>query len=83
VLSARVSTLSDDRQRSRVGHTAVLGWQRGEVIVRREVLNDGRPWLAVMVYVVEDSEDHLVTYLPVFSSAGGVGVGVQLDRPDE
>jgi hypothetical protein len=41
-----------------------MGWGHGEAIVRREVLNDGRPWLAAMVYVVEDSEDKLVTYLP-------------------
>lgn len=41
-----------------------MGWAWGDVIVRREVLNDGRPWLATMVYVVEDSAEHLVTYLP-------------------
>lgn len=41
-----------------------MGWKPGEVIVRREVLNDGRPWLAMMVYVVEDSDEQLVTYLP-------------------
>jgi hypothetical protein len=38
-------------------------WQRGDVITRREVLNDGRPWLAVPVHVVEDSAEHLVTYI--------------------
>lgn len=32
--------------------------------MRREVLNDDRPWLAAVVYVVEDTPDHLVTYLP-------------------
>lgn len=47
-----------------------MGWEGGEVIVRREVLNDGRPWLAAMVYVVEDSADQLVTYLP-----GGTELG--------
>ena len=32
--------------------------------MRREVLNDGRPWLAAVVYVVDDTAEHLVTYLP-------------------
>jgi hypothetical protein len=41
-----------------------MRWTPGETIVRREVLNDGRPWVAVMVYVVEDTPDQLVTYLP-------------------
>lgn len=41
-----------------------MSWEPGEPIVRREVLNDGRPWLGAMVYVVEDSDDQLVTYLP-------------------
>jgi hypothetical protein len=41
-----------------------MSWEHGETIVRREVLNDGRPWSAAMVYVVEDSDDALVTYLP-------------------
>ena len=35
----------------------------GQTIVRREVLRQG-PWLGVVVYVVEDSPDALVTYLP-------------------
>lgn len=52
-------------------------WKHGDVIVRREVLGLapvrqvdstqawlGRPWLAVPVIVVEDSDDALVTFLP-------------------
>jgi hypothetical protein len=41
-----------------------MRWSYGDAIVRREVLNDGRPWLAHVVYVVEDSDDHLVTFTP-------------------
>lgn len=50
-------------------------WQPGEVIVRREVLGlgpvpmaeplpgwHGRPWMGVPVHVVEDTQEHLVTY---------------------
>jgi hypothetical protein len=47
-----------------------VAWTHGEAIVRREVLNDGRPWLAKMVYVVEDSPEQLVTYLPGGSALG-------------
>jgi hypothetical protein len=47
-----------------------MAWECGDVIVRREVLNDGRPWLAMTVYVVEDSDDQLVTYLPGGSEFG-------------
>jgi Protein of unknown function (DUF402) len=39
------------------------GWETGELIVRREV-GYGRPWLAVPVFVVQDSADLLATYLP-------------------
>jgi hypothetical protein len=39
------------------------GWQRGELVLRREIVH-GRPWLVVPVYVVEDSPEHLVSYLP-------------------
>jgi hypothetical protein len=45
-------------------------WAYGEAIVCREVLNDGRPWLAKTVYVVEDTAEQLVTYLP-----GGTALG--------
>lgn len=41
-----------------------MAWTWGEPVVRREVLNDGRPWLGAMVFVVEDSAEQLVTYLP-------------------
>ena len=35
-------------------------WSSGEVVRRREVLNDGRCWLDVPVFVVQD-DDVLVT----------------------
>lgn len=40
-----------------------MGWQRGDVIVHREVWR-GRPWQASPVVVVEDTPGGLVTYLP-------------------
>jgi len=45
-------------------------WQYGETIVWREVLNDGRPWLASTVYVVEDTSEHLITYIPTGAPYG-------------
>ena len=38
-------------------------WSPGEIVVRREVLNDGRPWMSVPVVVVEDSDELLATYI--------------------
>jgi hypothetical protein len=38
-------------------------WSEGDVIVRREVLNDGRCWLAVPVVVVQDNDELLATYI--------------------
>jgi hypothetical protein len=38
-------------------------WQRGEVIVHREVWR-GRPWCVAPVVVVEDAPELLVTHLP-------------------
>jgi hypothetical protein len=38
-------------------------WSEGDVVVRREVLNDGRCWLAVPVVVVQDNEELLATYI--------------------
>ena len=40
-----------------------MTWQRGEVIVHRELWR-GQPWSAFPVVVVEDTSDLLVTYLP-------------------
>jgi hypothetical protein len=40
-----------------------MGWRRGDVVVHRDVI-DGKPWLARPVYVVEDTDALLVTYLP-------------------
>ena len=39
-------------------------WQEGEVIVRREVRNDGWAWLEAPVVVVRDEPELLATYLP-------------------
>ena len=40
-----------------------VAWQRGEIIVHREIWRD-RPWIASPVVVVADSPELLVTYLP-------------------
>jgi hypothetical protein len=59
-------------------------WQYGEVVVRREVLGLapiqqvdgappawlGKPWIALPVHVVEDTEELLVTYLPCGAEFG-------------
>jgi uncharacterized protein DUF402 len=38
-------------------------WSRGDVIVRREVLNDGRSWAEIPVHVVADEDELLATYI--------------------
>jgi hypothetical protein len=38
-------------------------WRRGEVILRREVLNDGRPWLEFPVILIRDDPELLATYV--------------------
>ncbi len=38
-------------------------WSEGDVVVRREVLNDGRAWLAVPVIVVRDDAELLATFI--------------------
>jgi len=40
-----------------------MTWATGQVIVRREVLNDGRPWMEVPVIVVVDEPGLLATYI--------------------
>ena len=58
-------------------------WERGDLIVRREVLGlaptpppaprpvwHGRAWAALPVFVVEDTDEHLVTYLPERAEMG-------------
>ncbi|MEP6893258.1 MAG: hypothetical protein ABI927_05705 [Gaiellaceae bacterium] len=40
-----------------------MAWRIGEAIVRREVWHR-RPWLGTIVFVVEDSPDLLVSYMP-------------------
>lgn len=39
-------------------------WSAGDVVVRREVRNDGWAWMEVPVVVVRDDADLLVTYIP-------------------
>jgi hypothetical protein len=41
----------------------VVVWAEGDVILRREVLNDGRAWLEVPVVVVRDEPSLLASYL--------------------
>jgi len=38
-------------------------WSPGEIVIRREVLNDGRAWLCIPVVVVVDRSDLLATYI--------------------
>jgi uncharacterized protein DUF402 len=38
-------------------------WSEGDVVTRREVLNDGRCWLSVPVVVVRDEPELLATYI--------------------
>lgn len=38
-------------------------WWRGQIVTRREVLNDGRSWMEAPVRVVADRDDLLATYL--------------------
>jgi hypothetical protein len=40
-----------------------VSWQHGELVVRREVLNDGRCWLELPVRVVQDDDELLATYI--------------------
>jgi hypothetical protein len=55
-------------------YSSAMAWHSGEVIVWREVLNDGRPWAAHTVYVVEDTDKHLVTYIPTGTPFGFAAV---------
>jgi Protein of unknown function (DUF402) len=38
-------------------------WSRGQLVTRREVLNDGRSWMQAPVRVVRDDDRLLATYL--------------------
>ena len=51
-------------------------WNEGEVILRREVRNDGWPWVQFPVVVVRDDAELLATYVPEgtpFTFARGPG----------
>ena len=39
-------------------------WSEGDVVLRREVLNDGRCWAEFPVVVVRDEPRLLATYIP-------------------
>ncbi|HVU76055.1 MAG TPA: DUF402 domain-containing protein [Gaiellaceae bacterium] len=39
-------------------------WSEGELVLRREVRNDGRPWAELPVRVVQDDDELLATYVP-------------------
>jgi hypothetical protein len=43
--------------------TAIPRWEPGDVVVRREVLNNGRAWLEFPVIVVRDEPTLLATYI--------------------
>jgi hypothetical protein len=40
-----------------------LSWSEGDWVVRREVLDRG-PWLGTLVMIVEDSPEHLISFIP-------------------
>ena len=46
------------------GGAELTRWSPGQVLVRREVLNDGHPWAEIAVLCIEDTDDLLVTYIP-------------------
>jgi len=46
-----------------------MGWGEGDWIVRREVLSNG-PWQGVIVKVIEDSPEQLISYIPEGSPFG-------------
>jgi len=39
-------------------------WSEGDLILRREVRNDGWSWVEMQVRVVRDEPDLLATYIP-------------------
>ncbi len=43
--------------------TGTLRWCEGDVVLRREVLNDGRCWCQFPVRVVQDDDELLATYI--------------------
>ena len=44
-------------------------WTEGDWVVRREVLSNG-PWLGVIAKIIEDSPEHLISYIPEKSPFG-------------
>lgn len=46
-----------------------MSWSEGDWVVRREVLDQG-PWLGTFVMIIEDSPEHLVSYIPEGSPFG-------------
>lgn len=46
-----------------------MSWSEGDWVVRREVLANG-PWMGVLAIVIEDSSEHLISYIPEGSPFG-------------
>ena len=46
-----------------------MDWGEGDWVVRREVLTSG-PWMGVIVKIIEDSPEHLISYIPEASPFG-------------
>ncbi|MFT4726060.1 MAG: hypothetical protein ACI9UN_000555 [Granulosicoccus sp.] len=46
-----------------------MNWTKGDWIVRREVLSSG-PWLGVIAKIIEDTPEHLISYIPEGSPFG-------------
>ncbi len=46
-----------------------MTWKAGDWVVRRELLADG-PWLGMVVRIIEDSPDCLVSYIPEAAPLG-------------
>jgi Protein of unknown function (DUF402) len=45
------------------------GWSTGDWVVRREVLANG-PWAGMLVKIIEDSQEQLISYIPEGSPFG-------------
>ncbi len=47
-----------------------MSWSEGDWVVRREVLADGRVWAGMIVMIVEDTPERLVSFVPEGSPFG-------------
>lgn len=46
-----------------------MSWSEGDWVVRREVLSKG-PWMGLLVKIVEDNDNYLISYIPEGSPFG-------------